>query len=461
MHTSEDPAELGIKFVAHSPFVPYDPGVVLYDALLRPFLIPFEYTGWRDEQMSWKKSAYIHGNLNPSPTLKISGPDALRFFEDHCVNSFAKFPVGTGKHAIMCDEAGRVTSHGVLLRTGEDEYISYWLAPYLDYALANTNRDVQGENITGQVFLFQMAGPRSFDILQDATGDDDLSDIRFMGHRLSSIDGAEVRILRMGMGGSLAYEIHGSIEDAHTVYNAILKAGEAHDLRRLGAHAYMMNHTENGFPQSYYHFSYPWSEDKKFTEFMSSMTIQKGSAQKSNAAALRGSMGDDVTLRYRNPVELGWGAMIKFDHDFVGRAALEKEVANPSRVMRTLVWNTDDIMEVQRSQFEPGEHYLPMDTPNHWTRQHGGTAMWADQVLHNGEQVGISSGRAYSYYYRQVISLTSIRADLAEEGTEVSVLWGEPGTRQKEIRAVVSRFPYLNESRNQDIDVSRPVPSLV
>ena len=39
-------------------------------------------------------------------------------------------------------------------------------------------------------------------------------------------------------------------------------------------------------------------------------------------------MGPGPKLHYRNPVELGWAGMIKFDHDFVGRKALEPVVAN-------------------------------------------------------------------------------------------------------------------------------------
>ena len=37
------------------------------------------------------------------------------------------------------------------------------------------------------------------------------------------------------------------------------------------------------------------------------------------------------------------GKELKFDHDFIGREALEKEVANPKRLMRTLVWDADDV----------------------------------------------------------------------------------------------------------------------
>jgi glycine cleavage system aminomethyltransferase T len=157
-------------------------------------------------------------------------------------------------------------------------------------------------------------------------------------------------------------------------------------------------------------------------------------------------MGPDLRLRYRNPVELGWASVIKFDHDFVGRAALEKEVAHPRRKMVTLVWNPEDILDVHASQFQTGEPYLPMDAPSQIYFTEGDSRRyWGDQVLKDGKLAGISSGRAYSCYYRQMISLCSIEVEQGNLGNEVIVLWGNPGTRQKEIRATVSRFPYFNE----------------
>jgi glycine cleavage system aminomethyltransferase T len=438
------------KVFPHSIFVPYDPTVPLYQCSMRSFAIPWEYTGWRDETMSWKETCYIHGNLNPSPTYRVKGPEALKFLSDTCVNSFANFPIGTGKHSIMCTDEGLVMMDGVLLRLGEDDFITYWMAPYIGYALQKGTYNAVGENLTGKVFLFQIAGPRSLEVLEAATGDD-LHDIGFMHHRLSGIDGMEVRVLRMGMAGTLAYELHGRMEDARPVYSAILEAGEPYGIRRLGMRAYMMNHTENGFPQAYYHFPYPWSEDKGFMEYLAEMKI--GSFQVSGNFA--GSMGQDIRLRYRNPVELGWAGMIKFDHDFVGRKALEKEAANPRRKMVTLVWNSEDIIDVYASQFRPGEPYQNMDSPNHHTFEHGPRTYYADQVLKGGKLIGISSGRAHSYYFREMISLSSINVEHSAMGTEVIVLWGNPGRRQKEIRAKVSRFPYLSENRNQVADVSK------
>ncbi len=40
-------------------------------------------------------------------------------------------------------------------------------------------------------------------------------------------------------------------------------------------------------------------------------------------------------------------------------------------------------------------------------------------------------------------------------GNEVVVLWGSPGWRQKESRATVARFPYLQVERNDQVDVEK------
>ena len=428
--------------IAHSPYVPFDPGVHLYIGNTFDHAVPYEHSGWRGETMAWKESCYLNGNLNPSPTYRIKGPDALKFLSDNCVNGFGNFAVGSGRHAIMCNDEGLVMIDGVLVRVAEDEFITYWMAPYVAYALQKGNYDAVGEDLTGKVFLFQLAGPYSLQILEAATGQD-LHDVRFMRQARGRIDGMEFDVLRMGMAGTLAYELHGRVEDAIPVYNALLKAGAAFGIKRLGQRAYMLNHTEDGFPQAYYHFPYPWGEDQGLVRFMGGQTDRMWSD-------LRGSMGKDLKPRYRNPVELGWDKMIKFDHDFVGRAALEREIAHPRRKMVTLVWNVDDILDVHASQYRPGAPFTPMDEPNNAP----GTGLFADKVLKNGQVVGVSSGRAYSYNYRQMLSLCSIDVDAGDLGEEVVVVWGDEGSAQKEIRATVSRFPYLDENRNQDVDVS-------
>ena len=57
-----------------------------------------------------------------------------------------------------------------------------------------------------------------------------------------------------------------------------------------------------------------------------------------------------------------------------------------------------------------------------------------------------------------MISLGLVEPGAVEEGDEVTIIWGGEGTRQKEIRATVARYPYMNVDRNECVDVMEKVP---
>jgi glycine cleavage system aminomethyltransferase T len=370
LHMSE------ITSLPRTMYAPFDPDVDTYfysrTTLEHGSVLPLEYSGWRNEVMSWKETCYLHSGLNPAFTYRVKGPDALKLFSDICVNGFTKFPIGSLRHAIMCNDEGLIVAHGVLLRVGEDEFLTHYLGLWTDVKLKSGRYDAQGEFIHDE-FIFQVAGPRSLEVLEVATREC-LHDIGFARHRMSCIDGKHVRVLRVGMAGTLAYEVHGKSQDVMAIYDALMKAGQPIGITKLGRTAYTMNHTENGFPQLFVHFPAPLHEDQSFME-------RYGDQWKSRPAPmLSGSMGSDIRLRYRNPVEVGWARTIKFDHDFIGRAALEQEVANPRRQMVTLEWHTEDVVDVYASQFRPGEHFLPME-PNHSSQYKGRHQMYADQVV--------------------------------------------------------------------------------
>jgi vanillate/3-O-methylgallate O-demethylase len=432
-----------LKF-QHSPNIPFYPEDIYYRIGLGQFnwFVPHEYTGWRDEQLSWKKTAYIHGTL-PSIFYRFSGPDVTKFLSKYTVNSFAKAAIGGAKHFITVNEKGLITSDGVLLRVAEDAYEATCAHSYLAALQSNPEKFnvVASEDLTPSIFLFQVGGPRSLEILEAATGED-LHDIKFMHFRNTSINGKKFRILRFGMAATLAYELHGNVKDGPEIYDAIYQTGKAFGIRRLGLHTYLMQHTENGFLQFNYHY------DLDISYFL-------------NAKVL-GSGKDYSGLR--NPYELNWGRKVKFDHDFVGREALEKIATNPLRATVTLEWNAEDIADIYRSQFEgtetePYQEFKFVNDFNDWDNE-GKNVHFQDKVTDaKGKYIGLSSGRQHSYYYKRMISLGCLDLAYTKEGTEVIVVWGNPGTRQKNIRAKVARFPYYNENRNQTFDVNT-VPRL-
>ncbi len=400
-----------------------------------------EYTDWIDESMSWKETCYI-GDWSWLWDRRFKGPEALKLFSDISVNSFAEFDIGQAKHAIHCNSAGKVIHEGILIRLGEEEFMVQGRGClWADYQLRRGHYNASSE--PDDWFKFQVSGPNSVYVVEKACGES-VRDIPFMHFGKIRIGGREVWALRQGMAGEIGYELQGPVGYAREIYGAILEAGKDFGIRRLGGRAVFINHLEACFPTRMTDYLPAVYEDDLREYLEEYNAAMPGYATTCNIA---GSFeADDVSAWYRSPVELGWTKNIKFDHDFIGRQALEDEVAHPKRTMRTLVWNADDVVDVYASLFRSGAPYHFMDMPRD---QRG--FMWADKVLLGEELVGVATSRGYSYYFRQMISLCTINVEHSEPGTEVTVVWGNPDEEQKEIRATVAPAPYETDNRRADL----------
>ena len=152
---------------------------------------------------------------------------------------------------------------------------------------------------------------------------------------------------------------------------------------------------------------------------------------------------------------MGYGPFVKFDHDFIGREALEKIAGRPQRRKVTFAWNADEVIKDFKSLFEPGkENYKYIDLPLSGNY----TSASYDRVHVGGKTVGLSMFAGYSYNERSMLSLGVVDPDIAL-GNEVTLLWGEEGGgsqkttverhRQIEIRAIVSPVPYSKVAREE------------
>ena len=154
-----------------------------------------------------------------------------------------------------------------------------------------------------------------------------------------------------------------------------------------------------------------------------------------------------ITDYFRTPGELGWGnRRVKDEHDFIGREALnaQRDAGGPKRQLAGLIWNEGDIADLFAAQFRSDPLPEPMEIPRE-------IAPSFDRVLISGNDVGVSSGRTYSTTLRKMISLVGIDRDHAEPGTDVTVLWGRPGTPQREVRAKVAALPLKPDRRRIDV----------
>ncbi len=405
----------------------------------------FEFNGWKQESMAWKNGCYVHAGLSGPSQTTFSGPQAAEFLSSICINGFENFAVGGTKHAVMLTDEGYVACHALMHRDAVDRFRMFAAPPWAIYQAVKTPLDVQFT--VDEIYLLQIAGPTSLQTLEGATGED-LRDIGFLGFRPTTVDGIQTEICRIGMSGTLAYELRGPIADGPAIYDAVVRAGADFGLERLGWRTYMVNHVEGGFPQLTWTFMFAAYEDPGY----------QGFARDDDVLIVTGSVDPaDMRARYRTPVELDWHRAARFDHDFIGRAALEAEVADPKRTIVTLRWNPEDVIDIYASLFRDGDTYTTLELPLHMF--HRGTHAHADHVLHDGRPVGLSSGTIYSYYFREVISHCTIDLDLAREGTEVSVQWGDFGGPIKDVRATVARYPYLDLADNRTYQVNAAVSS--
>jgi glycine cleavage system aminomethyltransferase T len=140
--------------------------------------------------------------------------------------------------------------------------------------------------------------------------------------------------------------------------------------------------------------------------------------------------------------------VVKFDHDFVGRAALERKAHQKHRKKMWLYWNKEDVLRVIGSMWNEGDtRFKHMDMP----AAHYATLPF-DAVLKNGKLIGLSTYPVYTANVRGWFSLAMVDEDQAIDGGEVILIWGEPdggsakpGVErhvQTEIKATIGAKPF-------------------
>jgi glycine cleavage system aminomethyltransferase T len=245
------------------------------------------------------------------------------------------------------------------------------------------------------------------------------------------------------MAGQPGFELFGPWEDGEVVLEALLAAGDDHGLVRVGAKAYSTANLESGWVPA--PLTALFSDDPLMREYREWLPVTKvGSLGGSHDPA-------DIRDCYLTPYDIGYGKTVRFDHDFVGRAALEQMAQTPPRTKVTLVWNADDVTTAVGSLYRPGPGAKYMEMPKARYATHH-----EDAVLKDGRQVGISLDCGYLANERVMVSLATLENRYAEPGTEVTVVWGEQPVSAKpaveehvqvEIRATVAPVPFIHFAR--------------
>ena len=269
--------------------------------------------------------------------VEITGPDVTAFLDYMFPNDVASLAVGRDRYTVMLNEQGEIIDDVVIMRMSEDVYwVSTLFATKLDdwWYFHQGDYDVEWSEITEDWAMYAVQGPKARELAENLLGES-LADLRFFAHRDGQIRDIPCKINRAGFTGEkLGYEIYVSADDGEALEALLKEAVEAMGGREVTEFQVMAwtLPTEAGF---YY-------------------------------------MRD---LAHTNPLEVGLDKNIRWDKDFIGKAALEAvREAGPAR-------------EIVGFEVPEADIYIR-------AKQYGGPG---EPVYVNGEEVGRVSKLVYSY----------------------------------------------------------------
>jgi vanillate/3-O-methylgallate O-demethylase len=425
-------------------------------------VVPTEFSNWRTEQRAWRESAVLFDQCHHMAEITLKGPDALKLCSYTTINSFNNFAPGKAKQMVPTSYDGYVIGDGILFYLDKEELLFVGRAPTVNWLQFHAEsgefkvdfiRDDRspshpnGKAVARRHYRYQIQGPKAAEVLQKLNGGP-LPEIKFFNFDVINIKGRKVRALRHGMAGEPGLEIWGPYEERDEIRAAVMEAGKDVGIVAVGSRTYASNTLESGWIPSPLPAVYTGAKMKKYREWLPANGYE-------GTGSIGGSfISDNIEDYYLTPFELGYGPFVKFDHEFVGRDALEKmqKDQRPQRKKVTFEWNGEDLGKVLASLCDPAKEpckFFDLPIANYASSSY-------DAVSMNGKVVGLSMFTGYSHNERCGLSLGVVDENI-NVGDVLTLTWGEEngGTqkptverhRQCDVRVKVAAVPYSRDAR--------------
>lgn len=404
-----------------------NPSHMLQNSQAGPYVFPIapQYTNWMEEVRAWRNGAVLLNQSYHMTDLYVRGPDAVRFLSHVGVNSFENFGRNKAKQLVCVNHDGYVIGDGIVFGLEDDEVLyvgrpplAHWMkfqaeTGRFDVTAELDIRTLENPDKPRKLYRYEVQGPLALDILDEVNEGGPLT-TKFFNMGEITVAGCTARTLSHGMGGARGLELWGPYEDGSKVYRRLLEVGGKYGMLRAGARAYSCAAIESGWIPSPLPAIYTGEAMRAYREWLPADGFEA-------TCSVGGSFQpDNVEDFYLTPWDLDYGRVVRFDHDFIGREALEKMAGREHRTKVTLVWDRDDVLRIFGGMMDefPGPKLMELPAGHYAAHPY-------DKVLLDDELVGLSTYPVYSANERAWISLAMVRGDLAARGTGLSILWGE------------------------------------
>ncbi len=278
------PSEFGMSMAPHPLMyqeLAHDPEYQIYNGRLTPV----RFADVSATEMYWKVRREVILRHTGELPVELVGPDAERLANRVFPRDVSKVRVGRCTYQFACYHDGGMINDGVLLRLAEDRF---WMAQangdlYGWYRAHAADLDVEVRD--PDVWVSQVQGPRSLEVLAAVVDGDPPEPFRYFDIAEVSIAGQPVVITRSGFTNELGWEFYLTPDiDREAVGDCILDVGQAFGMIITSAQVFRVRRIEAGL--------------------------------------LNAGSDFDQTV---NPFEAGLGRFVDLDKpDFIGKAALER-----------------------------------------------------------------------------------------------------------------------------------------
>lgn len=349
-------------------------------------------------------------DTSPLHKYRITGPDAERFLAGVMTRDVRRCRPGHAFYTVWCDDAGHVLEDGVLFRHADDDFLLTAAAANLGYLESLVGRlRVEIEDVSAAYGVLAVQGPRSREILARLAPE--VEGLPYFGLTPAKIGDVPVTISRTGYTGDLGFEVFVEADDALGVLDRVIRAGEGHGLRPFGEDALLMLRIEAG---------------------LALMNVEFSSARLAFTDAERFT-----------PRELGFGwmlgkdgAALGDDRPFVGRPAIERELAGSTSRWATVGlwvdWREHERLHVERGLLVPKD-----ETPVPWE-----SMLYDDRH----QRVGYATSLMYSPVLQRHIAMARVDPSYAAKGSTVH-LELTVDHEYLTVPAAVDRMPLFNPAR--------------
>ena len=374
-----------------------------------PYHVVDIYTDHREELQAMREAAVV-GEMSPLSKIRVSGRDAHLFANRLITRDAIAQEVGQVLYTPWCNEHGKVVGDGLVLRSDTRTYMFVAGPGDRWFATNAAGFEVHIEDVSPRIGILALQGPRSRDVLEDASGED-WSGLSFSRLRRTEIGGVQVDVIRQGFTGELGYELWVGPEGAVDMWDALIEAGKPYGLRPAGEYAIDIARVEAGL--LIIGADYMGAGPDPFNVHFSK-TDQRPSS----------------------PFELRMARFVDFTKEnFVGKQALldERARGGPPRRMvgLELDWRALVSLQLERGTMmdlfpRVSRHPLP--------------------VLSNGRGIGLATSVTWGPSVGMLIGFGHIEKEYEPVGTPLAIHW-PIGPEKVEIGARVVDLPFRPHKR--------------